>query len=172
MDNSPKKTFKRFNIIDLIIILAVIATIFFASDIIINNIFSSENQLIEYTIRISEAEPGTQYHFSVGDKIYAGPSHTHVGNIIEIQPKSAETTMFDYGSGEFKQTYIKGKYDIYITVSAVCSVKNNIFSIGDIQIAANNNPEFVFPFSFVNAEIINIKEIDKNSNIGGKYEEN
>lgn len=172
MDNFRKKSYKTFNIIDFIILLTIIAIIFFAADIIVNNIFSSETQVIEYTIKISEAQPGTQYHFSIGDKLYAGPSHTHVGNITKIQPKSAEAILFDYNSDEFKQTYINGKYDIYITVRAVCSVKNNIYSINNIQIAANNNPQFIFPFSFAKAEIISIKEIDNNSNTGGNYEEN
>ena len=172
MDNSPKKSFKRFNIIDLIIILVVIAIFFFAVNIIMNNILLSESKLIEYTVKISETDPGNQYYFSVGDKMYAGPTQTNVGNIKKIQPKSAETTIFDYSLGEFKQTYIKGKYDIYITVRATCSVKNNMYSIGDIKITANNNPEFNIPFSFKDIEIINVQEITDNSNTGGKYEEN
>ncbi len=159
MNNSPAKSKRKFNIIDLLIILAVLVCILFAANVIVNDLLVSGNQKIEYVIKISDAEPNAKYSFNIGDKVFAGKSNTHIGSISNISAENAGATTFDYNSGRFTKTSISGKYDVYITVSAICSLRDNIYQIGDIQIISNTNPEFNFPFSYENAEIIQVNQI-------------
>lgn len=149
----------RFNILDIIIILAVIFALTFAINIIINDLLANDMENIEYVIKLSDVDSGSTSSLSVGDKIISRTNNALIGKIVKVQSTPKVTYVFNYETDRFVAVEHSDKYDIYVTIDAVCSNKNNLFVVNNNIISTNRTIEIAVPFYYKDAVITNVSKV-------------
>lgn len=109
----------RFNIIDAIIILLILAVgaagfLFFGSR---SETASTDKSVkIFYDVNITECEEYMIDRFAEGEKVSVGEKEKIPATIVKREVKPATQSSFDGVSGKFIESEIPGKYDIIVTL--------------------------------------------------------
>ncbi len=156
MNKTNKMDKHRFNILDIIIILAVICALTFAVNIIINDLLANDMENIEYVIKLTDVASDDINDITVGDKIISGTNNALVGKVIEVNSNPKITYAFNYETDRFVAVEHSNKFNVLLTVSAVSSNKNNMFVVNNNIISANRNIEISVPFFYEDAIITNV----------------
>lgn len=156
MNSLNKKHTFHFNVIDLLIIVAIISAVVFASKTIFNDFFAENLTTVEYTVRVSGVKSEDTSVLETSDKLRTNNGNTHIGNITEINILPATSYIFDYESDRFISVPMNNRHDLYLKVEAVCGIKNNQFTVNGNIISANKNINLVLPFEYTDALIINV----------------
>lgn len=154
---NTQKQKKHLNIIDALIIIAIIAIAAFAANVVINDLLNDSSADVEFTVK---AEGITSEHCGdiwQGLKLTAGKANTYIGTVSAVTVLPAKRTVFNYETSRFTETTLDGYYDMYITVKATLPVVDNTYTIGDICISANTNPGITLPFPYESAEIVSVR---------------
>jgi len=129
---------KRFNLIDLLIIVVVIGVIFVAIKYFNGgaNFGNSENNIITYKLNIQSEERYLIDEIQVGDKVFDSVKNFEIGEISDILTTEAVDSVYDEELNEYKTVTIPERYDSLITVKSKGSVgKDGIFVNGiELQI--------------------------------------
>ncbi|MCI8538344.1 MAG: DUF4330 domain-containing protein [Oscillospiraceae bacterium] len=86
---------------------------------------------ITYQVRLTEVRQLTVDAIRVGDTLYDDETDRSVGVIKEIQVEPAKTLLSD-PEGELHWADTEDRYDIYITVEAEGTVKDNTYTVNRI----------------------------------------
>ncbi len=111
---------KRFNIIDAVLILAILAL--FAS-VFIRSGFSEkiterfDNGTLEYKFIITSLKETSERCFNEGDKLYSQTTQKEIGEIVSFTTRPAETYV-ETANGEIVKTIIPGRIDVMVTARA------------------------------------------------------
>lgn len=160
--NNPTNTAKRrFNVIDILILLTLLVITAFAANYIVNDMFSKELAEVNYILRIDGVSESDIRRLVVGDSIAANAAGTTLGKIREISVSDENKAVYSADTGRFVYTRIPGKYTLYLRVNAVCTHTDHRYRIGDYLISAGLTPEILLPFSFDNAAIISVTPVEK-----------
>ncbi len=121
LSQSSKKRKFTFNIVDALIILALVALIaLIVYTLVLGKSFEdlySDKAEIAYTVSINDAELSTSKSISVGDKVYHSDKDKNAGVITNISQEPSKN-----GEG----------VNLKITISATARVdKNGVYSIND-----------------------------------------
>lgn len=143
MENNKKKT--RFNVIDALVILLIIALALGAAYFIISSQdtrqISHYNKQVIYTVRISGVSEEYLGRFSEQDEVFDSKTFSSIGTITEITSEhtvsnSDKAVMNDDGSYTVKQGEYEDRYDIYLTISATADIDDrDVIYVGDQRIA-------------------------------------
>ncbi len=108
---------KKFNIIDVLIIIAVIAVIG-GVFVLKNNGASNENAVGEklVTFEILEKFEGFSENVTVGDKVIEKVEKKPLGTVESVYKKPSEKNSYDRKTGEAKTVIIPEREDVYVTV--------------------------------------------------------
>lgn len=156
MNSINKKHTYHFNVIDLLIIIAIIAAIVFASKIFLSDLFNDNLTTVEYTVRVSGVKYQDTAVLEVSDKLRTNNGNTHIGTITEINVSPTITYIFDYPSDRFVSVPKNNSYDIYLKIEAVCGIKNNQFTVNGNIISANKSLIPTLPFEYTDAIIVDV----------------
>lgn len=160
--NNPTNTAKRrFNVIDILILLTLLVIAAFAANYIVNDMFSKELAEVNYILRVDGVSESDISRLVVGDSIAANAAGTTLGKIREISVSDENKAVYSTDTGRFVYTRIPGKYTLYLRVNAVCTHTDHRYRIGDYLISAGLTPEILLPFSFDNAAIISVTPVEK-----------
>lgn len=154
---SSAKNKHKFNIIDLLIIIAVIAAGIFAVNFIRGELFGVDSKNAEYIIRITGASTDSADSISVGNKLYASDSGYSVGTITDTVSVPQTVSAFSYDTGRFVMSQSSALYTVYIYVSAECHMQNGQLFAGEQLISSNTSPKINIPFDYDKCEIIQVK---------------
>lgn len=157
MNQHTNKLKRRFNIIDIVILLALLAIVTFAANYIANDMFSKELVTVEYYLRIHGVSERDAAKLSVNDAVSANTSGTTLGKIREITVTDAKEAVFNSETGRYVYAPVPGKKTVYLRVSAVCTYKDHSYRIGDYVISAGTSPDILLPFSCDAVEIVSVR---------------
>jgi len=106
---------KKFNIIDVLIILGVIAGIagavwFFT------NATDTEDGYVEFVVELRQAMPHFMEQIDVGGEIRDSIRNYLLGRVVDMRYQPAVTMTFDNETGTFSNTIVPDRYDVYITI--------------------------------------------------------
>ena len=163
MNQTIHKDKRHFNVIDILIILALIAAVAFAANIIVNDMFANSTVPVEYVLRVSGVDASKTQKLREGDTLIAAAAGTSLGQILALSVQDAETIVFNYDSGRFVSAAVPGKCTVYLRVRTNCNVKNNMYQIGDTRISANTSPDILLPFLYEDAEILSVNTVPTQS---------
>jgi len=119
---------KKFNIIDLVLILAVVAVI---AGVAVRSGFTDkfsqklDDGHIEYEFIINSIKATSADRFESGTKIYSQTTQKEIGEILSVTTRSAEAYI-ELPSGEIVKTYIPDRIDVI----GKAKVKGNLDSDG------------------------------------------
>ncbi|MBQ9939934.1 MAG: DUF4330 domain-containing protein [Clostridia bacterium] len=105
---------KRFNIIDVVLILAILAVI---AGVAIRSGFTGslsqklDNGYIEYDFIINSVKDTSGEYFVKGKKIFSQTTQKEIGEIISATARPAEAYI-ELSTGEIAKTYIPGRIDV------------------------------------------------------------
>jgi len=119
MENNTKKKF-RFNLIDFLIVIAIIAVIVviaFRSGIVKDFTSTAKGKTIVYEIKVGDVQEESFDYIDVGDKIYNNETDACVGTVTEKRKEPSEIYVVT-SNGEIVKTVQPGRADIYLTVEA------------------------------------------------------
>ena len=106
---------KRFNLIDLLIIVVIIGVVFVAWQYL-----SAGNKVVEgtvtYKINILKTEQNVADEIQVGDKIFDSVKNFEIGEVKEIVVTDATESVYDEVNNVFKTVTVPERIDILITV--------------------------------------------------------
>ena len=106
---------KRFNLIDLLIIVVIIGVVFVAWQYL-----SAGNKVAEgtvtYKINILKTEQNVADEIQVGDKIFDSVKNFEIGEVKEIVVTDATESVYDEVNNVFKTVTVPERIDILITV--------------------------------------------------------
>lgn len=153
----------KFNILDIIIIFAVICALAFSVNIIIDDLLSNDMENIEYVIKLSDVKAGDANFHSVGDKITSGTNNAMIGKVSEVTVKPKTTFAFNYETDRFVAVEHSDSFDVYLTVNAVSSNKNNMFVVNNNIISANRLIDITVPYFYSQAVITKVSPATDNT---------
>lgn len=157
--NNASNNKHKFNVIDFFIVIALIAAVAFAVNVIRGEVFGNELQKVEYVLRISGVSKDNSNAFSLGDKIYSADSGCSVGTITDISSGPRMITAFNYDTSRFTVTESDTLLTLYITLSAECYVQSLRLYAGEQLISANVVPRINLPFLYDKCEIVSVEKI-------------
>ena len=83
--NNPTNTAKRrFNVIDILILLTLLVIAAFAANYIVNDMFSKELAEVNYILRVDGVSEGDINRLTAGDSVAANAAGTTLGKIRDI----------------------------------------------------------------------------------------
>ena len=115
MNQHTNKLKRRFNIIDIVILLALLAIVTFAANYIANDMFSKELVTVEYYLRIQGVSERDAAKLSVNDAVSANTSGTTLGKIREITVTDEKEAVFNSETGRYVYAPVPGKKNGILT---------------------------------------------------------
>lgn len=106
---------KRFNLIDLLIIVVIIGVVFVAWKYLSAGTKTAE-ETVTYKVNILKAEQNVADEIQVGDKIFDSVKNFEIGEVKEIVVTDAKESVYDEVNNVFKTVNVPERIDILITV--------------------------------------------------------
>ena len=154
MKNASAKKGPRFNLLDLILILILLAALgtlfwlFFADGVLASQ-KNDDRVQIEYVIESKKIREEYRGLVSVGDTIVDTVGHYPLGEVINVQYAEATYTGLDQSSGEMVTSPYPGHLKVTITVRAEAVKSDMSYSIGGYRMSVGGEvfyrvPHFTF----------------------------
>ena len=110
---------KKFNILDIFIILAVLIAGFVGYKVLKRtDVIAPETTKITYTFRSDEANPEVATMISENMDVYDSIKNYHIGKIKKIDVIPATRDLYNEESKQYLQAEVEGKVNILLTIEA------------------------------------------------------
>lgn len=152
MIQQRKKT--RFNFIDALIVLLIIAVIAGAGYLLFTAIRqprTATNGKVEFDVRIANVEASCLPLIKVGDKVKDSVTGELLGTIVSVQAEKSKyvgnvAVEQDDGSLTFAVTDYEDQYDVYVKISAdAMADERGIATVGSTRIVIGSPVYFKVP---------------------------
>lgn len=158
-----KKRKFRFNAIDAIIILIVLAAVavfgyVFMSDEPVEE-EPEETVKIQYVLQTTETRERFVNNISESDIIYELGSEKILGTVVSVTDEPSYFTGTDGDSAMQVISEIEGRRNMFITVEAEAQLTKNGYSIDGNVITVGGGAEIVTPNMYTGASVISIEVI-------------
>ena len=114
---------KKFNLIDLIIILVVLAVAFVGWQVFSTERKTEGNEII-YKVNILKTEEYLVHEIQIGDKLFDSVKNFEIGEIIDVQVTDAVESVYDGEKNEYRTETVPERKDILLTVKGIGSTTN------------------------------------------------
>ncbi len=143
----------RFNFIDAIIIIVILAVIGAAVLLITGDMKQSRSTSdgkIEFEVRITQVDEKNLSLIKVGDTVKDSSTGKVIGTIVNVETKKSvyygNTAISENGVLTLPQTEYADQYDVYILISAEANKDSRgIYSIGSTRIVIGSPVYFKVP---------------------------
>ena len=156
MDNNIQKKKLRFNIIDFLIIVAIVAVVvvFAVRGGIIKKI-SSYNTTITYTVKVFDVQKGSFDLVNVGDSLYFDEDDRRIGKVVDKSfSESVDYAVLSDGTIK-KVKNVEDRIDMYITIEADGTFDDDGCMVnGDFFVGKGKKMDCYVDKLFFNAEVI------------------
>ncbi|MBQ3900927.1 MAG: DUF4330 family protein [Clostridia bacterium] len=160
-----KKKF-RFNIIDAIILLVILAAIallvyvFVISDKTVEEYDKYQIECVMEVTRINENLAG-ELEIGEGSNVYNPANNKLIGKVVaEPEFKNTITTAFDESTGQEIYPEVEGLKDIFITVRLEAEKTEWGYSAGDLYFVVNSSARFRVGDFECNATCLDLKVVE------------
>ena len=159
--NSSKKN-KRFNLIDLLIILLIIGAIGAAVYYFTTTDLGSNYVDIEYNILVKSTKASYGDKIAIGDKVVDTNQLCELGQVTGITRAPAIVTTVDKDTGRLINTPIPGMISIEITVTVKARVENGLYTVNGVPIMVGEAINFRVPNLSVAGHISSVLVSEEN----------
>lgn len=154
-----KTSLKKFNIIDVVIILVVVlaAAMLLGRGFSKNVTNSNTGKTIEYTVKVQGIRQPTFDALQQGDKLVDGATGNAIGEIFEIssEPYTENQNMLD---GTVKALQVPDRLSAYVTITCEGVVNDDGYFLGSTQVAVGDTISLVSERVDTNGVIVAVKE--------------
>ena len=168
---SKKSGKSRFNFIDVIVILAIVAVIGAAVLIVLSRsgvVSASKTAHVEYTVRFTLVREEFTSYVKTGDTVKNSSTGNDIGNVIAV--RTPEKSVYSdarsiIGDGDEKTVAVSefpDLYDLYITVSSTATLNDNGIAIVDGNMILIGSPIYFRDGLFAKEGFITAFEITQN----------
>jgi len=125
--------FNRFNVIDGVLIVLIIAMIAGAAWFFMRG-GGGDLVYVYSTVEFQNMEIGFSDLVSIGDEIRCAIRNYHMGHVARVETKPSYMINFSIETEEFVRVYTEGYYDVYITIRGRGTANEGaIYSEGQIM---------------------------------------
>lgn len=139
----------RFNIIDLIIILIIVAAAFVLAKVFVgggNDIAAETNtKKIQYVIEIQEVEDRFDGSVKKGDAVQDAIERKNIGTVVGVQSSDFQKITFDYDTGMETVSYVEGRIVLDITIEATAIVTDKAYTVDGCEIRVGEQYSIMLP---------------------------
>lgn len=150
----------RFNSIDFLILIAIVAAIFsvvYRSGLKDSIVAIRSNETIVYSLKINNVQKESFDMINIEDSIFNQTDDKNIGKIVGKESQDAESYIV-LSNGAIKKTKIPDRVDIYLTVEASgritdegCMIGGNYFIAAGKYVSAYTN-KVSFNFEVIEAD--------------------
>ncbi|MBE6625710.1 MAG: DUF4330 family protein [Ruminococcaceae bacterium] len=155
----------RFNIIDLIIILIIVAAAFVLVKVFTggnNDIVTETNyKKIQYVIEIQNVEDRFDGSVKKGDAVQDAIERKSIGTVVGVQSSQFERITFDYDSGMETVSVVEGRIVLNITIEATAVVTDRAFTVDGCEIRVGEQYSVILPEFYGIGYCIKVTETDQ-----------
>ena len=159
---TKKKT--KFNIVDVIIIVLVLAAIaaviyvFFGSKLSSDGV-SNEKKKISYVLQITELREFYVDNISKDDSVYEADTDKYLGKVVSVSSAAATRIGTDLASGAQVVSEIEGRVNLFVTIENEAEFYDGQYLVDGIPIIVGNvvsmvTPDLLAPANIVSVEIL------------------
>lgn len=125
------KTKARFNIIDIILIVILIAAVG-AGIFLYKRMNTSEKETVKirYTVLLTNVKERFKDNITIGDQVVDSVKLMNIGEVVNITPSDSITQLEDYNAGRIVNAVVPGVKDLTVTISAYAVISGNTYLIG------------------------------------------
>ena len=139
----------RFNIIDLIIILIIVAAAFVLAKVFVGggkDIAAETNtKKIQYVIEIQEVEDRFDGSVKKGDAVQDAIERKNIGTVVGVQSSDFQKITFDYDTGMETVSYVEGRIVLDITIEATAIVTDKAYTVDGCEIRVGEQYSIMLP---------------------------
>ncbi len=152
----------RWTVIDTLIVLAVIVAGIVLFKVFGGSVDTGERTTIEALVLLAEEEPQVADAIAVGDKITVSLTEKDAGVLKNIEKKEAVKMVFNSIDGEYTETPVEGKVDIYATVELEVSESDLAYSTGSTFVKVGERMPFRGKGYALEGYVLEINEVASN----------
>lgn len=141
---TPKKN-KRFNLIDLLIILFILGSIAAAVYYFASTDLSSNYVDIEYNILVKSTKASYGDKIAIGDMVVDTNELCELGQVTGITQAPALISTVDRETGRILNTPVPGMISIEITITAKARVVDGLYTVNGVPIRVGEAVNFRVP---------------------------
>ena len=133
---------KKWTIIDTIIVLALAGACAFAYNMFSTKTVGGENKTIEAVVLMTNSETALADAITVGDAVTISLTEKDSGTLKDLRTEPAQTMSYNAVDGEYINTIIEDRVDIYATVEMEVSETDYAFIAGSTKIKVGTKLPF------------------------------
>ncbi len=127
---------KKFNFIDILIVLAVIFIIVVAFSYMSGkNPVSLNSKIINYNMLVEDISLETASQMKVGDTVFNSVNGMPIGVIKKIKVSEYEEDFFDKDTGEYKKVIKTEHYTVDMILENEAEKREELYYIGELKIS-------------------------------------
>lgn len=134
MTDKKRKWLNVFDIVVILIVLAVGFVLYKVGVIGTTVQTTSDTQKVQYVLQLTPMRYGTEQKIKVGDDLIETTRKTTVGKVIDVEIIPAETYLLDYETGNYKIATIEDEKTAFVTLEVDCVVTEKDITTVDGQL--------------------------------------
>ena len=139
----------RFNLIDAIKIIIIIAILLVLGKVFLgnndDNSAVTETTRIQYVIEIQDVDERFENSVTIGDVVQDAIQRKNIGTVVGVQAIPYEVITFDYTEGKEKVSVVDGKLTMYITIEAEAIETDSAFTVDGQVIRVGQKYSIITP---------------------------
>ncbi|NLZ36272.1 MAG: DUF4330 family protein [Clostridiales bacterium] len=128
----------RFNIIDALLLLIIIAAVALAAYFVMSGRVGQQRAVserpIQYTVLLTNVRGEFKGNIKIGDSVTDTVKLMPIGEVTDIKTVQTSIDIEDETAGRIVSAIVPDKYDITVTVTADATVSTGFYMIGGYQI--------------------------------------
>ena len=149
---------KKWTVIDTVIVIAAAAACVFAYNMFSTSSGGGEKKTIDALVLIANSDPSLPEAMSVGDTVTISLTEKDSGVLKDLKTETAQTMVYNSMEGEYKNSPIEDRVDIYATVSMEVNESDFAFTAGSTDIRVGKRLPFHGKGYATEGYVINIEE--------------
>lgn len=133
---------KKWTVIDTVIVLVVAAACAFAYNMFSTKTGGGEKTTIKAVVLMSNSEPALAEAITVGDSVTISLTEKDSAILKDLRTEPAQTMSYNAEDGEYINTLIEERVDIYATVEMEVSETDYAFIAGSTKIKVGTKLPF------------------------------
>ena len=158
-----KKRKIRFNIVDVIIILVLIALAFAVYRTVSGEKKAEANGAVTLrcVFRSDVIPDGLEANFRIGESVFADGGKVRLGTVSATEVRPAVHTGVNTATGDTVFSDIEGKYTVYVTVDAAAEKSDNSYYIDGLEMLVGMHFDALTPEISCGCECISIETLSE-----------
>ena len=159
-----EKKKRRFNVIDALIIILVLAAAAVAGYVLLSergDVGSGDEKVsINYVLMADEMRSVFADNIKVGDPVYDQDSKKPIGKVVQVSSAVSRRTGTNRQTGEQVFTDLQNRRDLYVTVEAEAEHSDNMYLVSGINIVVGGVINFMTPNLMLPSNIISVEKVE------------